>query len=224
MSYIIIGDVHGTSYWKDIVKEYKQTDKDTVIFLGDYVDSFNIKPEQCLENLVDLFEYTCSTPNVHMLIGNHDYHYMKHNSDRYSGYNSNWSKAYYSCFMDNYDLLKLIYIFEYNNSKYICSHAGISNTFLNDKHTSLENINELWKINPNVFGFNYNCVNIYGDNIQQGPLWIRPNSLLIDNLIGYKQIIGHTNLDWNTTFYPNDHEKDSITVVRSESKFGFLVL
>lgn len=224
MSYIIIGDVHGTSHWKNIIKEYKKNDDDVVIFLGDYVDSFNITPEQCLKNLAELFEYRCTTPNVYMLIGNHDYHYLRHDWDRYSGYRYDWMKAYRSILLDNYELLKVVHTFEHEGSKYICSHAGVSNTFLNTYNIPIIGINQLWLDNPSAFGFNHACTNMYGDDKRQGPLWIRPRSLLEDSPVGYKQIVGHTNLDWATTMYPHTHEEDSVTVVCTENEYGFIIL
>jgi hypothetical protein len=35
-------------------------------------------------------------------------------------------------------------------------------------------------------------MNIYGDDITQSPIWIRPSSLCEDPLSGYNQIVGHT--------------------------------
>ena len=46
---IIIGDVHGRDQWKQIVAQEK--DADTVIFLGDYFDSFNISAVEQMHNL-----------------------------------------------------------------------------------------------------------------------------------------------------------------------------
>ena len=51
MSVIIIGDIHGTEYWKTIVKENKKSSEDIVIFLGDYVDSYDISPKKIYKNL-----------------------------------------------------------------------------------------------------------------------------------------------------------------------------
>ena len=38
---VVIGDIHGKSVWKEIVN--KEADADTIIFIGDYLDSSNLK-------------------------------------------------------------------------------------------------------------------------------------------------------------------------------------
>lgn len=223
MSYIFIGDVHGTDNWKDVVNEYKTSDSDVVVFLGDYVDSYDVPPELCLENLSDIFAYTCSTPNVHMLIGNHDYHYMRHDSDRYSGYQHSWMKAYRSMLLDNYKLLDMTYTFKYNDTNYVCSHAGVSQVFLDKHNTTVEELNNLWKTNPSIFGFNHIAGDYYGEHPSQSPLWIRPGSLLDNAVKGYDQIVGHTMMDYTTTYYTMD--SDRITIVCNRySNDNFLLL
>lgn len=217
-----IGDVHGTTHWKDIVQKYKQNDDDIVIFLGDYVDSFNIPPAQCLENLSELFEYKCSTPNVYMLIGNHDYHYMRHDMDRYSGYWLEWAKAYRSILLDNYHHLEIAVIVQSLNKKYIFSHAGVSDVFLKDNNITVEGLSDLWKTNPSAFGFKHNTLDIYGNHPSQSPLWIRPQALMTCAVKDYEQIIGHTNVKWPHTFFSNND--DAITIVCTEDENGFLLM
>jgi predicted MPP superfamily phosphohydrolase len=220
----VIGDVHGTTYWKDIVKEYKKEDSDVVVFLGDYLDDYYKTPNECLENLMNIFEYRRFTPNVHMLVGNHDYHYMDHSIQKYSGYNDKFSKVYNSVINDNYALLELTYTFELNNYKYVCSHAGISNTFLNDNNTDVENINRLWSGKPKVFEFKQGTGDYYGNHKSQGPLWIRPEALLGDNVKGYKQIVGHTNFNNVVTLQPKTNIEDTVTVVCTHDAYNFTVL
>lgn len=219
---IAIGDVHGTTYWKDIVKKYKETDDDIVIFLGDYLDSFNISPAQCLENLSELFEYKCSTPNVYMLVGNHDYHYMRHDMDRYSGYKYEWMKAYRSMLLDNYHHLDMVTVLQARNVKYIFSHAGVSEQFLNSNNISVDELNELWKTNPSTFGFKHDTWDIYGNHPSQSPIWIRPEALTTCAVEGYEQIVGHTNVRWPHTFFSDND--DAITIVCTEDKNGFLLI
>lgn len=219
---IAIGDVHGTTHWKDIVQEYKKSDSDIVVFLGDYLDAYHIPPEQCFENLLDIFEYRCTTPNVHLLVGNHDYHYMGHDYDRYSGYRRDWMHVYKTMLLENYHLLDMVYIFEHDDKKHICSHAGVSQIFLDNNKTSVEELNNLWKTNPAVFGFKHNTNDYYGEHPSQGPLWIRPDSLLGYAVKGYNQIVGHTNLRYPITYHTLS--EDSVTVICTENKHGFLLL
>ncbi len=52
---IIVGDVHGRDQWKQIVAQEK--DADTVIFLGDYFDSFNISAVEQMHNFKEIVEF-----------------------------------------------------------------------------------------------------------------------------------------------------------------------
>ena len=82
---IVIADVHGRDHWKQIVAQEK--DADTVIFLGDYFDSFDISAVEQMHNFKEIVEFketsftNAGTEDQHktrviMLIGNHDYHYF----------------------------------------------------------------------------------------------------------------------------------------------------
>jgi len=52
MKTITIGDLHGKDYWKNIdIEKY-----DKVIFLGDYVDSFNESNDGIYNNLKEVIE------------------------------------------------------------------------------------------------------------------------------------------------------------------------
>jgi predicted phosphodiesterase len=44
-----IGDIHGRNYWKIFKSVKDQYDK--IIFIGDYVDSFNIDDNLIIKNL-----------------------------------------------------------------------------------------------------------------------------------------------------------------------------
>ena len=64
-------------------------------------------------------------------------------------------------------------------------------------------INELFYTNLDAFAFQRPSFrkltaeqSLYGDNIYQSPLWIRPNSLHQDALPNYRQIVGHTSTKW----------------------------
>lgn len=64
---------------------------------------------------------------------------------------------------------------------------------LNDPHFFLiDQINDLFKNQPRKFGFF--GFDPYGDNITQGPIWVRPRSLMRDSVPDYVQIVGHTTM------------------------------
>ncbi|MDR2143311.1 MAG: hypothetical protein LBP29_02965, partial [Treponema sp.] len=77
---------------------------------------------------------------------------------------------------------------------YLISHAGVTNYFLASLGLDdpLE-INHAFLKNRKILVFNGE--NVYGDDVTQSPIWIRPRSLCMDPLPGYNQIVGHTPVD-----------------------------
>lgn len=193
---VAIGDIHGRDTWKRILdKESNNFDK--FIFIGDYVDSFDGSSEVQLSNLLDIVEYKKSDSRIITLIGNHDFQYIKNSlqDERYSGFQSRMYYKFQEAYEENMNLFQMCYKDE-NNTIY--SHAGISETWLNNVQISstdpkviVESINELFKTKPSKFGFHYEDRSGTGDNVNQSPIWIRPNSLYKDQ-IPFLQVVGHT--------------------------------
>jgi hypothetical protein len=200
MKHIIIGDTHGRSSWKSLVNlEY-----DKLIFVGDYFDSFTIPGIVQLTNFKEIIEFKKSNPDkVELLLGNHDYHYFHGVREDYSGYQGkmrhSFEKHLYGAYNDQ--LLNVVYQYQ----DYIISHAGITKTWFNSNDLDINNIsesvNELFKYKPNRFSFQMggNLSNT-GDDITQGPFWVRPQSLYRDMLDNYKFIVGHTSVREISTF------------------------
>ena len=150
---IIIPDVHGRVFWKEIVKN----SEDKIIFLGDYVDPYpgeNISLTGALDNLSKIIDYKKSNPSkVILLLGNHDFMYMDFEHNKYScrHYYENEPKIT-KILMDNRDLFQMDYSIEVKNKLYIFSHAGILKPWI-EKYKdlfgefpgSLDKINELYK-------------------------------------------------------------------------------
>jgi hypothetical protein len=97
---------------------------------------------------------------------------------------------------DNIDLLKIIYI-KGNN---IISHAGVSKTFLeiHDIKNILD-INDIFNFDRSILEFSKTCYDEIGDDPSSSPIWIRPNSLILDKVPDYKQIVGHTRVPYINT-------------------------
>ena len=71
---IIVPDVHGRTFWKDVM-EYKDT---PIVFLGDYLDPYpreNIGKQQAIDNFLEILDYAKQNNNVTLLLGNHDMEY-----------------------------------------------------------------------------------------------------------------------------------------------------
>lgn len=190
MKIIVIGDTHGHDSWKDIVNNEEY---DLVIFLGDYVDSFSVRPEIIADNLKDILEFKRQNPDKVILIwGNHDHSYLF--NEQCSGFNELGEMLYCPLFnaamRDN--LFDIVFIYD----DIIISHAGVSEYWLKSV-AKLNDVNDInWdNINPKILNWNALTGNDgYGDTISQSPIWIRPYSLNMNKVNGYRQIVGHT---WN---------------------------
>ncbi len=192
MRIVSIGDVHGRSIWKQIVEKEKNADK--IVFIGDYLDVYdNISSEVQLENLNEIIQFKKDNPDqVILLFGNHDYHYLDSTMESYSGFQSKIKKSASQILKNAIDenLIQVCFVFD----DYVYSHAGITKTWANLHKIDLNNIqnciNEKLKYSPNIFSF---CgIDPHGDDITQSPIWVRPESLKLDGLEGYKFIVGHT--------------------------------
>lgn len=220
---LILGDMHGRF---DIIKEiYDIEQPQDVIMLGDYLDSHEVNTD----NIHDSFINICNLRDNHiknnignfiMLLGNHDYHYIM-NGESYSGYNwrtESWANTLIREKINNKDI-QIIYIDEINKTIY--SHAGISNSFL--KETCSRTISSpdgvtIYDINTlplNYFVFERNFdYSMYGDTKWNGPLWIRPKSLVSDiytddNNEVWTQIVGHTMVKKATWIDTNDEKTNN---------------
>jgi len=215
MKILILGDIHGRTSWKRIVA--KEDDAELIIFLGDYVDSFDVPPLTQLDNLNDIinFKKSYSQAEVILLTGNHDYHYMDNfTQDTYSGYQPKMFTAFRTAFKDNEKLFQMAYLDKYNN---IYCHAGITESWLRevqitstDPKVVVDSINELFHTKPNKFKYNPSDRSGIGDSVWQSPIWVRPNSLYKDKF-PYFQIVGHT------------QEGQPVTIAKAKRQ-GFIVI
>lgn len=199
MKLLAIGDVHGLDTWKEIVAKHPDAEK--VIFIGDYVDSFDIKPLKQLSNLQDIIEFKRNQPErVVLLMGNHDYHYTNYclaNGIQYSGFNGFLSKHLMPIYEELIKNGEIQIMFQHEN--YLFTHAGLTKTWMQRQEVTLENINEKLITEKSVFDFKYPKLSDHvipdftGNNKFQGPLWVRPGALLKDKLENFIHIVGHTN-------------------------------
>jgi len=194
MKIICIGDIHGRDCWIKIVEQ--NPDADLFLFMGDYFDSFDVEPLSQISNFNSVLKFKNDNPEkVILLIGNHDFHYTSACMGSYSGFN-------YSIFYNMHtDLDRLIRTgvlkICHRVDNLLFSHAGVTKTWaeknlidLNDLENS---INDLSIYKPNSFNFTTGVRrSAYGDDINQGPLWVRERSLKEDGLKEYIHVVGHT--------------------------------
>jgi hypothetical protein len=194
MRIIALGDIHGRSSWQMILDKENY---DRCIFIGDYLDSREgLSAELQLKNLEAILEFKRQNPtSTTLLLGNHDYHYLLTNTERYSGFQPEIQAEAAHLFQPAIDTGLIQPCLTVENLLF--SHAGVTKTWctknkveMNDLQNS---INQLLINRPDAFQFTYGKnFSPYGDDIDQSPIWVRPNSLKEDMLDGYIQIAGHT--------------------------------
>ena len=198
MKICVIPDIHGRTVWRNIIT----TDNyDKIVFLGDYLDTRDyISINNQCNNFREIVRYKKANKNqVILLLGNHDFHYTLYCRDSYSGYkaatDANVGRDVLEAIKDG--SIEACYSYD----KFLFSHAGISKEWLeNNNCENFDNpekiaifVNNLLRYTPRVFNFTPGPNNsVYGDDTCQGPIWIRPDSLLKSSLEGITQVVGHT--------------------------------
>lgn len=200
MKTLIIGDIHGRTNWKQMVEAHPEAEH--IIFIGDYFDSFDISGVEQLYNFNEIIRFKEETDkHVVMLIGNHDHHYFDV-GETYSGFKAAMKWDIQDLLKKNMHHLQIAH----RQGEYIFTHAGISPVWMNNtfgfrkwnKKNMILLLNELYQNRPNAFNFNHESFDPSGDSPKQGPLWIRPRSLMGSNKgdDGLKkqfiQVVGHT--------------------------------
>lgn len=183
----VIGDIHGRTEWKRVVEAEAW---DRVVFIGDYFDTHDkIGGAEQLHNFNEIVEYAKRKPNVGLLVGNHDYHYLTTlKNEQYSGYQPEYKDYFWGALQEAKKLLQVIVV----EQGWWISHAGVSNAWMKlHGLTTPADINLAWEKRPEIFRFNRIDDSGYGDHVEQGPLWIRPAPLRRDPAHD-KQIVGHT--------------------------------
>jgi hypothetical protein len=186
---LAIGDIHGKLFWEDFLDE----DFTEYYILGDYFDSYGLTFRQEYANFQRLRDAAQQDSRLKLCLGNHDYHYLNgiSSNERYSRFESRHCAVIQEILEDTMELFRVVYI---TPDHYLISHAGVSGTFMQkvrDKgFKTPESLNEAFRQDRQLFAFD--GYDVYGNNISQGPLWIRPYSLEQDALPGYTHIVGHT--------------------------------
>lgn len=195
MKIVAIGDTHGRDLWKII--STIESDADKFIFIGDYFDSRDdIDVSAQIENFKKILEFKKENPDkVFLMIGNHDFHYLKGCGETYSGYQQ------YAAMDINEVLqpaltsghLQICHVYD----DYIFSHAGLTQTWCENNDIDLYNIEESVNVkfmkSMESFRFEYGeNLDRSGDDVTQSPIWVRIPSLLKDMVKGFTYVIGHT--------------------------------
>jgi hypothetical protein len=196
---------------EDFWNEMPYTQYDQIVFVGDYVDSFDISNVVILDNLKKILFFKKALPDkVVLLLGNHDIQYFIPN-EVCSGYRSEMRPDLYQIFTENKECFKVAHLIKDNTGiKYLWTHAGVTDRWLKDTIKDLHNpkyrhyeitkdfdtedldkfLNDLFELRvDNIFNVDAHSG---GYNLWAGPFWVRPMILNEFHLEGVNQIVGHT--------------------------------
>lgn len=152
MKILILPDIHGRTFWKNAVNELKD-ECDKIIFLGDYLDPYqkyeNITRKESMSNLDEIIKFKQENMDkTILLLGNHDLQYISKRFFTRARYDSSnaWHNA--NTFKSHLSLFQLTYSDVINEKRYLFSHAGLMNSFLERNKEYIgeptsENLNKL---------------------------------------------------------------------------------
>jgi hypothetical protein len=216
MKIICVPDCHGFTHWKKLLS-FDIDSIDKIIFLGDYFDSFNNKwPEQG-DNFEQIIQFKkAASDKIDVLFGNHDTSYFL--DEQCSGYQSYKAIDIKETIDNSIQFMQVVSVYD----NWVFSHAGVSFKWM--KCAGIKKVNEinlLFKEHPNYF--KWVGPNGYGNNENEGPLWIRPASLMKTSVKEYNQIVGHTELD-SLKFKTSPYSQMKVLCVDSRTHENIILL
>jgi predicted MPP superfamily phosphohydrolase len=119
MKILTIPDIHGKTIWKSVF----DPSYDLIVFLGDYVDSFDTPDDIMVQNLKDVISIKNDHPDkVVLLWGNHEMHYLFPGTQfRCSGFRPSIVFEVSPLLIHN----KSIFQFAFQYQNYLWTHAGV---------------------------------------------------------------------------------------------------
>jgi len=191
---IVIGDIHGRSEWRSIVRK-KMTSR--IVFLGDYVDPYDsIGPDDLIANLEDIIELKKENPDrVVLLLGNHDMHYIYEDFPKGSRYDKALAEVITRIFNENRDLFQ----FAYQEGKTVFTHAGISSDWFCEDFkgdVTRDIAEQLNNPTPEQLKAMFQVgVSRYGSDRNGGIFWADLSETARYPLQGIHQVVGHTQVE-----------------------------
>jgi hypothetical protein len=196
MKHLVIGDLHGKDCWQEVnIRAWEK-----IVFIGDYVDHWNLPDQAITRNLLDIIDLKKRHPEtVELLLGNHDVQYLHYPHFLCSGFRPQMQRLLTDIFNNNRDLFKVAY----QHGRHLFTHAGVTNVwyaeFLNlpilpdirdDSDTLADLFNKVEQTSKR--NLLHRAGGIRGGHSSGGITWADKRELMADALDGYYQVVGHT--------------------------------
>jgi len=186
MKICVVPDIHGTEHWKKIKSPEMIAQFEKIVMLGDEFDHWTIGHNRQMSNAQQIMKFKIKNPEkVCLCWSNHAISYYL--DERCSGYQYQHAFDIEEFYRQHKRFFDVVYIFD----NWIFSHAGVSDEWMRSCGINdLKEINDLFRSRPNFF--RWVGPDNFGDNFNEGPLWIRPAALRETAIGSYNQIVGHT--------------------------------
>jgi hypothetical protein len=187
---IIIGDVHGLTYWKEAIQDNPGC---RYLFLGDYLDPYKkIDTKALLLNLQEIMQLKKDHPDdVILLLGNHDLHYFVDESLPCTRFNIALALTISKIFLENYHLFQ----FAYQEDKCLFTHAGVAHKWFVEDFKGDLTQNIAYQLNhpaPEQMEALFQCGFYRGGSANSiGGIFWADIEELHEPLQGYTQFVGH---------------------------------
>lgn len=191
---LIVPDVHGRAFWHRALELVDQVDQ--IVFLGDYLDPYShegISFDLALEEFNKILEFKKEYPDlVTLLVGNHDMHYIIEDFMDCSRRNTDMLDQLHKLYNSNLDLFDLIHI----EDDWLFSHAGVYKDWMDKYEFTLEDLNLKTFLSSHWPALEDLSWYRGGYNSVGSCVWADLRESLKNELLpGYKQVVGHTQLN-----------------------------
>ena len=191
---LIVPDVHGRAFWHRAMELVDQVDQ--IVFLGDYLDPYShegISFDLALEEFNKILEFKKEYPDlITLLVGNHDMHYIIKDFMDCSRRNMDMLDQLHKLYNSNLDLFNLIHI----EDDWLFSHAGVYKGWMDKYEFTLEDLNLKTFLGSHWPALEDLSMYRGGYNYVGSCIWADIRESVKNELFpGYKQIVGHTQLN-----------------------------
>lgn len=191
---LIVPDVHGRAFWHRALEFVDQVDQ--IVFLGDYLDPYShegISFDLALEEFNKILEFKKEYPDlITLLVGNHDMHYIIKDFMDCSRRNTDMLDQLHKLYNSNLDLFNLIHI----EDDWLFSHAGVYKGWMDKYEFTLEDLNLKTFLGSHWPALEDLSMYRGGYNFVGSCIWADIRESVKNELFpGYKQIVGHTQLN-----------------------------